>query len=116
MIGSRQIKPRTALVASGGADPKAAFFQGYRKASVFPIALPPIFFFDTDTLEYAVGVTTDTEVFTANLYLNGVLIFAVTQDDTIEVAPLISGDVVNGDVLTCDITSGDATNANIFVY
>ena len=115
MIGSKQIKPRTALVASS-VEPKAVFYQGYRQAFNFPIDLPPIWFFDTDTLTYAVGASSLTFTFTANVYLNGVLIFTVTEDDTIQVQPLISGAVVLGDVLTCEITAGTGTDCVISVY
>jgi len=90
MIGSRQIKPRTPIGAGGLIGPIALVQQGIRALFVDSIVGPTASFVHTQTKN--VITFCDSGAFTADLYIDNVIVLAIDENDTFSLSETLIAD------------------------
>jgi hypothetical protein len=115
MIGCKQIKPEMALSASVGAY---AVFQQLWQPIFDDSILPPFVVFGNGSLKKCIGYA-KTGTFTAEIYLDDVLVFIVTESDTstpVELEYGQTGLLANPSLIKCTVTSASSDLEGLYIY
>jgi len=114
MIGCKQIKPEMALSVSQDAN-IAEFRQSWMPVIGSTWLVPWIMFFD-GKFSKCYGLCS-VGTFTADIYVNGVKFFTVTQAANVTPVNLLSGTgaFLAGEVVTCEVVSASADASGIYI-